>query len=71
MTPSPTLSYADAMKSLFPEVLLKCNELGLIGGELFAIDGCKPLSPWKRVNTRRRWNWRSGSPMCSESLSGK
>jgi transposase len=35
-------SHALAVKNLFAQVLLKCYALGLIGGELFAIDGCKP-----------------------------
>jgi transposase len=34
-------SQAEAVKSLFAQILLKCYALGLIGGELFAIDGCK------------------------------
>jgi hypothetical protein len=34
-------SHAEAVKGLFAQVLLKCYALGLIGGELFAIDGCK------------------------------
>jgi transposase len=43
-------SNAQAMKTLFSEVLLKCNELGLIGGELFAVDGCKLPS-----NASKEW----------------
>jgi hypothetical protein len=34
-------SQAEAVKGLFAQLLLKCYALGLIGGELFAIDGCK------------------------------
>lgn len=30
-----------AMQGLFVDVLLYCDELGLIGGEMFAVDGCK------------------------------
>jgi hypothetical protein len=32
-------SQALAVKDLFARVLLKCHALGLIGGELFAMDG--------------------------------
>jgi len=31
----------DVIQSLFTEVLLVCSNEGLIGGEMFAIDGCK------------------------------
>ena len=31
----------DVIQSLFTEVLLVCGTQGLIGGEMFAIDGCK------------------------------
>jgi hypothetical protein len=34
-------SQAEAVKDLFAQVLVKCYALWLIGGELFAIDGCK------------------------------
>jgi transposase len=34
-------SQAEAVKGLFSQVLLKCYAPGLIGAELFAIDGCK------------------------------
>jgi len=34
-------SNCDAIKDLFHRVLLICYESGLIGGEHFAIDGCK------------------------------
>ncbi len=33
--------HCDAVESLFEQVLLICNEQGLLGNELFAIDGCK------------------------------
>ena len=33
--------YPDAIESVFEQVLLVCDQQGLIGGELFAIDGCK------------------------------
>jgi hypothetical protein len=39
------------MKALFSEVLLKCSELGLIRGDLFAIDGCKLPS-----NVSKEWS---------------
>jgi transposase len=44
-------SQADAVKDLFAQVLLKCYALGLIGGELFAIDGCKLPS-----NAAKEWS---------------
>jgi transposase len=44
-------SNAAGVKRLFLEVLLKCNELGLISGELFAIDGCKIPS-----NASKEWS---------------
>jgi len=31
----------DVIQSLFTEVLLVCSSQGLIGGEMFAVDGCK------------------------------
>jgi hypothetical protein len=44
-------SQAEAVKGLFAQVLLKCYALGLIGGELFAIDGCKLPS-----NAAKEWS---------------
>jgi hypothetical protein len=44
-------SQAEAVKDLFAQVLLKCYALGLIGGELFAIDGCKLPS-----NAAKEWS---------------
>jgi transposase len=41
----------DRIKKLFSEVLLYCNELGLIGGEMFAIDGCRLPS-----NASKEWS---------------
>jgi transposase len=32
---------SEAVKDLFTQILLKCHELELITGEMFAIDGCK------------------------------
>jgi len=32
---------SDVIQSLFTEILLVCDSQGLIGGEMFAIDGCK------------------------------
>jgi hypothetical protein len=43
-------SQGEAVKGLFVRVLLKCCALGLTGGELFAIDGCKPPS-----NAAKEW----------------
>ncbi|WNZ57625.1 transposase [Microbulbifer sp. MKSA007] len=34
-------SYPDAIESVFEQVLLVCDQQGLLGNELFAIDGCK------------------------------
>ena len=34
-------SYPDEIETLFEQVLLICHEQGLLGNELFAIDGCK------------------------------
>ncbi|MDR1469735.1 MAG: transposase [Spirochaetaceae bacterium] len=44
-------SQAEAVKGLFAQVLLTCYALGLIGGELFAIDGCKLPS-----NAAKEWS---------------
>ncbi len=40
-----------AVKSLFEQVLLICDEQGLLGNELFAIDGCKMPS-----NAAKEWS---------------
>jgi hypothetical protein len=45
-------SQAPAVKDLFAQVLLKCYALDLVGGELFAIDGCKLPS-----NASKEWSW--------------
>jgi transposase len=57
----------EAVKDLFTQVLLKCYAPGLIGGELFAIDGCErpfnaskewsgtPLRSWGRRRTLKHW----------------
>lgn len=42
---------ADQIQRLFREVLLVCDELGLIGKEMFAIDGCKLPS-----NAGKEWS---------------
>lgn len=34
-------SYPDAIEKVFEQVLLVCDQQGLLGNELFAIDGCK------------------------------
>lgn len=34
-------SYPDAIESVFEQVLMVCDEQGLLGNELIAIDGCK------------------------------
>ncbi|MCK7599199.1 transposase, partial [Microbulbifer sp. CAU 1566] len=37
-------SYPDAIESVFEQVLMVCDQEGLLGNELFAIDGCKMSS---------------------------
>lgn len=37
-------SHGDEIESLFEQILLICDEQGLLGHELFAIDGCKMSS---------------------------
>jgi len=44
-------SYPDAIEALFENVLLVCHEEGLLGNELFAIDGCKIPS-----NAAKEWS---------------
>jgi transposase len=44
-------SNSDAIKDLFTQILIQCSQLGLINGEMFAIDGCKLPS-----NTSREWS---------------
>lgn len=41
----------EELGALFREVVLICDELGLIGGELFAVDGCKLPS-----NASKEWS---------------
>lgn len=36
--------HADEIEALFEQVLVVCHEQGLLGNELFAIDGCKMSS---------------------------
>jgi transposase len=42
---------SEAVKDLFAQVLLRCQELDLINGEMFAIDGCKLPS-----NASKEWS---------------
>jgi hypothetical protein len=42
---------SERIKGLFAEVLLYCNELGLIGGDMFAVDGCRLPS-----NASKEWS---------------
>jgi len=42
--PSPILLHSNAIASLFEQIVLVCHEEGLIGNELFAINGCKTPS---------------------------
>ena len=44
-------SSADEIAKLFKQVLLVCDEMGLIGKEMFAIDGCKLPS-----NASKEWS---------------
>ena len=44
-------SMADEIEPLFLEVLMICDEMGLIGREMFAIDGCKLPS-----NASKEWS---------------
>ena len=43
--------YSDEIEELFEQVLLICDEQGLLGKELFAIDGCKMPS-----NAAKEWS---------------
>ncbi len=43
--------YSDEIEALFEQVLLICDEQGLLGKELFAIDGCKMPS-----NASKEWS---------------
>ena len=42
---------SEAVKDLFAQIVLQCGELGLITGEMFAIDGCKLPS-----NASKEWS---------------
>ncbi|WP_339673446.1 transposase [Dasania marina] len=44
-------SYPDAIEALFEQVLLVCYQEGLLGNELFAVDGCKMPS-----NAAKEWS---------------
>ncbi|MBJ6138589.1 transposase [Marinobacter litoralis] len=44
-------SHAEEIEELFEQVLLVCHEQGLLGNELFAIDGCKMSS-----NAAKEWS---------------
>ncbi|MFE8073141.1 transposase, partial [Marinobacteraceae bacterium S3BR75-40.1] len=44
-------SHSEAIEDLFEQVLLICHEQGLLGNELFAIDGCKLPS-----NAAKEWS---------------
>ena len=43
--------HSDAIKTLFRDVLLVCDEMGLIGRDMFSIDGCKLPS-----NASKQWS---------------
>ena len=42
---------SDGIEPLFLDVLMYCDQLGLIGKEMFAIDGCKISS-----NASKAWS---------------
>ena len=44
-------SHADEIEALFEQILLICHQQGLLGNELFAIDGCKMPS-----NAAKEWS---------------
>jgi len=44
-------NYTDAIEALFEQIVLICDQQGLLGHELFAIDGCKMPS-----NTSKEWS---------------
>lgn len=44
-------SHADEIETLFEQILLVCHQQGLLGNELFAIDGCKIPS-----NAAKEWS---------------
>jgi len=44
-------SYPEEIENLFEQILLVCHEQGLLGNELFAIDGCKMPS-----NAAKEWS---------------
>jgi transposase len=44
-------SYPKAIEELFEQILLVCHQQGLLGNELFAIDGCKMPS-----NAAKEWS---------------
>ena len=44
-------SYSEEIEDVFDQVLLVCHEEGLLGNELFAIDGCKMPS-----NASKEWS---------------
>ena len=58
-------SLQEEVLSIFCKILLICSELDLIGGELFAVDGCKIPS-----NASKQWSGRSRSWRRSESRFG-
>jgi transposase len=48
-------SSSEEIIELFRDVLLICDEMGLIGGEMFAVDGCKIAS-----NASKEWSGTKG-----------
>jgi len=52
--------YSDEIEILFEQVLLVCDEQGLLGKQLFALDGCKMSS-----NAAKEWSLRASCPLAT------
>ena len=57
-------SHSDEIEELFEQVLLVCHEQGLLGNELFAIDGCKCRRMQRRNGPAPLRNWKRNAPSC-------
>jgi transposase len=57
---------SEAVRDLFTQVLLQCDELELITGEMFAVDGCKLPS-----NASKEWSGTIGELIKKEGKAGK
>lgn len=47
---------SDVIQPLFTEVLMVCDTQGLIGGDMFAIDGCKMPPQPATSNASKEWS---------------